>query len=161
MSVTTNVNQIKLNIMTKAQYNAATKSASELYMVTDAEDSTIQVDTLPTASVDVLGKIYQYVGATTASCTNGYFYKCVSDGAVTPTYSWQQVEVQPAGSSSLPDQTGQSGKFLTTDGTDASWAAVDALPSQSGQNGKVLTTNGTKASWGLTGATIRVWGANE
>lgn len=36
-------------------------------------------------------------------------------------YSWQQVDVQPAGSS-LPDQTGQSGKFLTTDGTDASWS---------------------------------------
>ena len=26
------------------------------------------------------------------------------------------------GGSSLPDQTGQSGKFLTTDGTDASWS---------------------------------------
>ena len=48
---------------------------------------------------------------------------------------------------SLPSQTGQSGKFLTTDGTDASWATVDALPSQSGQSGKFLTTNGTAASW--------------
>lgn len=28
------------------------------------------------------------------------------------------------GGSSLPDQTGQAGKFLTTDGTDASWAEV-------------------------------------
>jgi len=36
----------------------------------------------------------------------------------------------------LPDQTGQSGKFLTTDGTDASWTAP-------------------------TVATFRVWGANE
>ena len=49
---------------------------------------------------------------------------------------------------SLPTQTGQSGKFLTTDGTDASWATVDALPSQSGQSGKFLTTDGTDASWG-------------
>lgn len=47
----------------------------------------------------------------------------------------------------LPDQTGQSGKYLTTDGTDASWANVDALPSQTGQSGKFLTTNGTSASW--------------
>lgn len=31
------------------------------------------------------------------------------------------------GGSSLPDQTGHSGEFLTTDGTDASWAAVNAL----------------------------------
>ena len=35
----------------------------------------------------------------------------------------------------LPSQTGQSGKYLTTNGTTASWAIVDALPSQSGQNG--------------------------
>jgi hypothetical protein len=28
----------------------------------------------------------------------------------------------------LPSQTGNSGKYLTTDGTDASWAAVEALP---------------------------------
>ena len=47
----------------------------------------------------------------------------------------------------LPSQTGNSGKFLTTDGTDASWAAVDALPSQTGNSGKFLTTNGTNASW--------------
>ena len=51
------------------------------------------------------------------------------------------------GGSSLPDQTGHSGEFLTTDGTDASWAAVDALPSQTGNSGKFLTTDGTDASW--------------
>lgn len=31
------------------------------------------------------------------------------------------------GGSALPDQTGHSGEFLTTDGTDASWAAINAL----------------------------------
>jgi hypothetical protein len=51
------------------------------------------------------------------------------------------------GGSGLPDQTGHSGEFLTTDGTDASWAPVDALPDQTGQNGKFLTTDGTDASW--------------
>lgn len=47
----------------------------------------------------------------------------------------------------LPSQAGHSGEFLTTDGTDASWAAVDALPTQTGQSGKFLTTDGTDASW--------------
>lgn len=51
------------------------------------------------------------------------------------------------GGSGLPDQTGHSGEFLTTDGTDASWAAVDALPSQTGNAGKFLTTDGVGASW--------------
>jgi hypothetical protein len=49
--------------------------------------------------------------------------------------------------SPLPSQTSQSGKYLTTDGTNASWATVDALPSQSSQAGKYLTTDGTTASW--------------
>ena len=48
---------------------------------------------------------------------------------------------------SLPDQTGNSGKYLTTDGTTASWATVNALPSQTNNSGKFLTTNGTTASW--------------
>lgn len=48
---------------------------------------------------------------------------------------------------SLPTQTGQAGKFLTTNGTNASWAQVDALPSQTGQAGKFLTTDGSLASW--------------
>jgi hypothetical protein len=36
---------------------------------------------------------------------------------------------------------------LTTDGTQVSWAEVDALPDQSGNSGKYLTTDGTDASW--------------
>lgn len=47
----------------------------------------------------------------------------------------------------VPSQTSQSGKYLTTNGTSASWATVDALPSQTGNSGKYLTTNGTSASW--------------
>lgn len=35
-------------------------------------------------------------------------------------------------------------KYLKGDGT---WDTVDALPSQAGQNGKFLTTNGSTASW--------------
>jgi hypothetical protein len=47
----------------------------------------------------------------------------------------------------VPSQTGNSGKYLTTNGTTSSWAAVEALPSQTGQSGNYLTTNGTTASW--------------
>ena len=37
MSTTTNVAQVKLNVMTQAQYDVATKSPTELYMITDAQ----------------------------------------------------------------------------------------------------------------------------
>ena len=47
----------------------------------------------------------------------------------------------------LPTQTGQAGEFLQTDGTTATWEAVDALPSQTGQAGEYLQTDGTTATW--------------
>ena len=46
----------------------------------------------------------------------------------------------------IPSQTGQAGKYLTTDGSSTSWAA--AVPDQSGNAGKYLTTDGSTASWG-------------
>jgi hypothetical protein len=47
----------------------------------------------------------------------------------------------------LPTQTGNSGKFLTTDGTNPSWDEVYSLPDQTNNSGKYLTTNGSVASW--------------
>ena len=73
---------------------------------------------------------------TLPSGTAGQYLQKTADGV-----QWSPI------SGALPTQTGQSGKFLTTDGTEASWAAVDALPSQASQSGKFLTTNGTTASW--------------
>ena len=49
----------------------------------------------------------------------------------------------------VPSQATHSGKYLTTNGSAASWATVDALPSQTGNSGKYLTTNGTTASWAV------------
>lgn len=86
----------------------------------------IQYSSMPIASIDNLGDIIQFTGTTDSSYTNAYFYKCVSDGQDPATYSWEAVEVQ-ASSGGLPDQTGQSGKFLTTNGTNASWGSISAL----------------------------------
>lgn len=49
--------------------------------------------------------------------------------------------------SPYPSQTGESGKFLTTDGTSVSWGSVDAFPDQTSNSGKLLTTDGTDVSW--------------
>ena len=71
-----------------------------------------------------------------------------------------------------PTQTGNAGKFLSTDGTNATWQDVpasdvtsvngqtgtvvldidDVAPAQTGNAGKVLTTDGTNASWQDAGA---------
>lgn len=45
---------------------------------------------------------------------------------------------------------GTNGQYLKADSTTTSglaWSTVDALPSQTGNNGKYLTTNGSTASW--------------
>lgn len=132
------VNDLIINKMTQEQYNALQeKSPTELYVI-EGDSNLIyaeQATALPTASASNLGKIYQFIGTTDASYTNGYFYKCVSDGAAEPTYSWTQVDVQPA---------------------------VDPLPDQTGNAGKVLGTNGTTAAWEeKTTISFRTWGANE
>lgn len=57
----------------------------------------IQYSTMPTASASNEGQIVQYIGTTTNDYTNGYFYQCVSDGEETPTYSWENIEVQASG----------------------------------------------------------------
>jgi hypothetical protein len=44
-----------------------------------------------------------------------------------------------------------NGQFLSAQSAASgglTWAAVDALPTQTGETGKYLTTNGTAASWG-------------
>lgn len=48
---------------------------------------------------------------------------------------------------SLPDQTGNAGLYLTTNGTTASWSSVESVPSQTGNAFKVLSTDGTNLTW--------------
>ena len=76
----------------------------------------VQYSTMPTASATNVDQIVQFTGTTDSNYTNGYFYKCVSDGATpTPAYSWEAVQVQ---AKELPDTTGASqGQVLTLDNT--------------------------------------------
>lgn len=100
MPTSVTVNDLKINELTEAQYDAAVQGGvigeNELSVITDMTDKAVQVSTMPTASATELGNIYQFTGTTDANYTNGYFYKCVSDGQEPATYSWTQIDVQPA-----------------------------------------------------------------
>lgn len=68
-----------------------------------------QYDTMPLADATTLGAIYQYIGATDASYTNGYFYECVYEGG---SYKWVKKLVQDSYTkieigdlTNLPDNT--------------------------------------------------------
>ena len=70
-------------------------SANQGYVIKqliDAKQDIIQYSTMPVASADLLGTIVQYIGADSQAYKGGYWYKCVSDGEVTPTYSWQLIK---------------------------------------------------------------------
>ena len=50
----------------------------------------------------------------------------------------------------FPNDDGSANQYLQTNGSGVlSWAGVDALPSQSSNSGKFLTTNGSAASWAV------------
>ena len=51
-----------------------------------------QVTTLPAPSSANVGKIYQYIGETTADYIHGCNYECESDGEDPATYSWKLVD---------------------------------------------------------------------
>lgn len=61
------------------------------------------------------------------------------------TYAWQQTDVQPQGDS-LPSQTGNSGKFLTTDGTSPSWSDKPLQNTATGTDALTILGNPT-ATW--------------
>lgn len=68
------------------------------------KESTFRYTTMPTASVDNLGQVVQYVGETTSVApiyTNGYFYKCVAQGTDPETYAWEAQPVQEGGGSGI------------------------------------------------------------
>ena len=59
------------------------------------EDTKIQVSTMPAVTSADEGKIVQFIGDTTGSYVNGYFYKCVEDPDNTGSYIWIQKNIQP------------------------------------------------------------------
>ena len=66
------------------------KSIQQAYEDGDLSGSTIQVDTLPIASADELGKIYQYTGADDNTYKNAHFYRCDYNEENTE-YVWTEI----------------------------------------------------------------------
>ena len=148
MPTSTDVTKLNINELTESQYDAAVLGgdigANDLSFLTDVNIET-QVDTMPAASADELGKVYQFIGTTDANYTHGYFYECVSDGGNPATYSWSNVQVQ-ASSGGLPSQSGNAGKFLTTDGTDASWSDKPLVNNSTNTNALAIGNNTASGS---------------
>jgi hypothetical protein len=94
------------------------------------------------------------LGLGTSALANGYNLDGLTDVTITSATNGQVLEYESATSlwknktiNALPSQETHNGQFLTTDGTNASWATVDALPPQATHADKFLRTDGTAAYW--------------
>lgn len=61
----------------------------------------IQYEVVPTAGIDYLGRIIQYIGVTDSSYTNGYFYKCVAEGTYTTSVTFENEKIACSGANFL------------------------------------------------------------
>ena len=72
-----------------AEYLLNQLKAYDTNVATVKYNEKFQVSTMPIASIDYLGKYFQYVGVTDATYTNGYFYTCVLEDS---SYKWIKVQ---------------------------------------------------------------------
>jgi hypothetical protein len=137
MSQDTNVNNLIINKLTKAQYdNIQNPSATELYLVTDdvgitsseittilgyiPENVTNKVTSISSSSTDTqypsAKAVYTQLNNKQAKLVSGTNIKTINNNSILGSGN---ITID-----SLPSQSGQSGKFLTTNGTTASWSNV-------------------------------------
>lgn len=92
----------------------------ELLQGLATKNDVFQYETMPTPSVSNLGKVVQYIGETTSSFTNGYFYKC---DLVDNNYVWVVITDLPTG--------GTIGQVLVKKSDadyETEWASIGTVP---------------------------------
>jgi hypothetical protein len=90
----------------KGQVTSVNNKTGAVVLDASDVDAIPQYSTMPTATAEMAGNIVQFTGTTDANYTNGYFYKCVSDGQTPATYSWTAVQVQAGGGGNYLPITG-------------------------------------------------------
>lgn len=84
------------------------------------KQETLQYTTMPTASASLIGKVYQYIGTTTASFTHNKWYECQESGWVEVLGASVSVfETQPT-----LEQIGDDEVFATPQSDDVSFAQM-------------------------------------
>ena len=138
-AMNTDIAGVNVSVIAAQDAQAAAETAE-----TNAEAAQAAAEAASNATLWVSGTSYSS-GDVVYSPINYLSYRAntATSGTTDPSLSadWDALNFE------LPSQTGNTGKYLTTDGTDPSWGVIDALPDQTGNAGKYLTTDGTDESW--------------
>jgi len=119
--------------VTKTELNTALAdytTTTDLTALLAGKQDKMQYSTLPTPSAELEGKIVEYTGATFSWLVHGYFYECVSDGEDTPSYSWQQTNVQP--------NSGGGSSYTAGDGIDITNDVISTKQSEEGDIDEII-----------------------
>lgn len=93
---------------------------------------------MPTATVDLLGEISQYIGDTDTDYTNAYFYKCVSEideDTGDTIYKWIPVEIQ---NSTHISEKGDNSIVELSDGIYSRTVQIEQLPEPTEDNEGII-----------------------
>lgn len=108
--------------VTAGSYNKVTVNAKGL--VTSAENTVYTIEDITglksalDAKANTADMTTALAGKVDTATLNNYYKK-------TETYSQSEIDTKIAEKDSLPEQSGNAGKFLTTNGSVASWGTVD------------------------------------
>lgn len=163
MTTTTNVSQIKLNIMTQAQYDSATKNPTELYMITDANSGLVNsatglnsltingIATSYTSSVNIgslsVANANNAVVVGVSASVNALSSNGIAIGNAATVAGQYAIQLGKGNNSEANSfyvglSNSNNYKLLGSDGI-----IPQARLASDGTNEQVLSTNGTNASW--------------
>jgi hypothetical protein len=154
---------------TKAEANtkflSKTEAASTYLSQTDAADTYATKTSL--ATVATSGSYNDLSNKPTIPTVNNSTITLTQGGTTKGYFKLNQSSdatiALDAGGSALPSQTGHSGEFLTTDGTDASWAPI-SIPSKVWTQENLIAgdnTTITKLQQPVYGDTLGLWHLND
>jgi hypothetical protein len=137
---------------TAAATSATSAAASATTASNSAATATTQASNAATSASSALTS--QTAAATSATSAAASATAAATSATSAATSATSAAASATTAAGYVPSLTGNSGKYLTTNGTATSWGTVDALPSQTSNSGKYLTTNGTSASWAAVAGSV-------
>ena len=131
---------------TTAATNLATEATARIAVGTTAATN-LAAEALTRANADtaLANTFSSYAPLTSPALTGTPTVPTAVAGTGTTQIASTAFVMTQAFSGVLPGQGGNAGKFVTTDGSNASWATV--FPAQTGNAGKFISTDGINTSW--------------